>query len=776
MTASDSPAFSELDAETFAEARYGLQAKVKLLGSYSDQNFLLRDRLSGEKYVLKISNAADSADALEAQNEAMAKLSENGINCPQPRSSINEKRIESISSRSGQRYLARVLTHVPGTFLADGTRHSPQLLKNLGCYLGRLNCILADFRHSGTVRNLTWDLKNVSMLPRDLDNIKDPKKRSLVDYFILQFQTHVEPTLAGLRKSAIHGDANDNNILVDFGRHEVTGIIDFGDLVYSTTIFDVAIAATFTMLERSNPLAAAIHFVKGYHQANPLTADEVDSFFYLICARVCMSVTMSAKQKALEPANRHITLHEEKMWRLLQTLLSINPERARTFFRQACGPTSSPRVSSLGHKKVGELRKKHLNPALGLSYVTPLKITRGAMQYLFDEEGQTYLDCVNNVCHVGHCHPRVVRAIQKQIATLNTNTRYLHDTLVKYAGALTDRFPDPLNVCFFVNSGSEANDLALRLASAHTGGSDLIVISGAYHGNLHSLINISPYKFDGPGGAGSAHNVHQVEMPDTYRGKHKLQPAQAAIAYAREVQQALQRVELRRGKVAAFVAEPLLGCGGQIVLPPTYLQRAYDFAWEAGAVCIADEVQVGFGRVGSHFWGFETQDVVPDIVTLGKPIGNGHPLGAVVTTRAIAESFNNGMEYFNTFGGNPVSCAAGLAVLKVIAEEGLQKNAEEVGHYLKQRLNELKPEHNLIGDVRGLGLFLGVELVTDREALTPAATEAAAVVEAMKERGILLSTDGPLHNVIKIKPPIIFSRANADRLVEALDEVLAQHG
>ncbi|MCB9446706.1 MAG: aminotransferase class III-fold pyridoxal phosphate-dependent enzyme, partial [Ardenticatenaceae bacterium] len=291
------------------------------------------------------------------------------------------------------------------------------------------------------------------------------------------------------------------------------------------------------------------------------------------------------------------------------------------------------------------------------------------------------------------------------------------------------------------------------------------------HGNLSSLIDISPYKFNGRGGQGEPAHTHTALMPDSYRG-----PYQEGAKYADHVQQIIENLQRNGRHPAAFIAESLLGCGGQIVLPDGYLQTAFQHVRAAGGVCIADEVQVGFGRVGSHFWGFETQGVVPDIVTMGKPIGNGHPLAAVVTTAEIAQAFHNGMEYFNTFGGNPVSCAVGLAVLDVIEDEHLQQNALRVGEHLKAGLTGLMARHPIIGDVRGLGLFLGIELVRDRETLEPAAEEASAIVEKMKQRGILLSTDGPLHNVIKIKPPIVFTTADADFLVITLDQVLSDMG
>ena len=422
------------------------------------------------------------------------------------------------------------------------------------------------------------------------------------------------------------------------------------------------------------------------------------------------------------------------------------------------------------------LRERHLGRSLSISYKKPLKIVRGEGQYLFDEEGRAFLDCVNNVCHVGHCHPHVVEAAQQQIATLNTNTRYLHDHIVAYAQRLTDTLPGDLSVCMFVCTGSEANELALRMARTYTQRKDTIVLNSAYHGHTTALIDVSPYKHEGAGGYPTPDYVHKVTIADGYRGPYKYTDSAAAERYAEDVASVVKTAAERGRPIGTFIAESLVSCGGQLEHMPGYLKAAYRYVREAGGVCIADEVQVGFGRVGTHFWGFETQDVIPDIVSMGKPIGNGHPLAAVVTTPEIADAFANGMEYFNTFGGNPVSCAVGLAVLDVIEREELQARAHRVGTYLKDQLSALVSQHPLIGDVRGRGLFIGIEFVRDHDTLEPADTEASAIVEAMRDRGILLSTDGPLHNVIKIKPPLQFNEENVDTLVQNLDEVLEAIG
>jgi 4-aminobutyrate aminotransferase-like enzyme len=416
------------------------------------------------------------------------------------------------------------------------------------------------------------------------------------------------------------------------------------------------------------------------------------------------------------------------------------------------------------------MRRRLLGRNLSVAYKDPLKIVRGSMQYLYDEQGNQYLDAYNNVAHVGHCHPRVVRAGQEQMGVLNTNTRYLNDLINEYASRLSATLPESLSVCFFVNSGSEANELALRLARAHTNARDLIVLDHAYHGNTTTLIDISPYKHNGPGGSGPPSWVHTVPQPDVFRGPYRGDDEAAGKKYAQDVVEVIE--ELGEGSLCGFIAESLPSVGGQIVLPKDYLSLVYKTVRSAGGVCIADEVQTGYGRIGKHFWGFESYAVTPDIVVLGKPIGNGHPIGAVVTTAEIADSFANGMEFFSTFGGNNVSCAIGLEVLAIVLDEELQIHARQIGDHLLSRLNELKSRYDIIGDVRGSGMFLGVELVRDRETLEPAITEAEGIVNLIRGEGILLGTDGPFHNVLKIRPPMPFDQADGERLITALDGIL----
>jgi len=450
--------------------------------------------------------------------------------------------------------------------------------------------------------------------------------------------------------------------------------------------------------------------------------------------------------------------------------MEISPIKAENNFRKTCGYKEI--INADDYSELLNDRKENLGPNLSISYKKKLKIIKGALQYLYDDKGKTYVDCVNNPSHVGHCHPVVVKKMQKQIATLNTNTRYLNDNIIEFAKKLKQTLPPSLSVCYFTNSGSEANDLAIRMSRHYTKQKDVIVLDHAYHGTSTTTMEMSPYKFDGKGGFGKMPWIHKALNPDLYRGPFQYDDVDAGKKYANDVNRIIEELKKENKFPAAFICETLLGVGGQIPLPPGYLKEVYKIVKQAGGLCIADEVQVGFGRVGEKFWGYELQDVVPDIVVMGKPIGNGHPLAAVVVTEELARSFNNGMEFFNTFGGNPVSMATGIAVLDVIQQEELQQHALEVGNHLMNGLKELMKRHSIIGDVRGHGLFIGAELVKDRITKEPAVPEIDDIVEQMRDRGFLLSTDGPLYNVLKIKPPIVFSKKNADDMVRNLDEVL----
>lgn len=405
-------------------------------------------------------------------------------------------------------------------------------------------------------------------------------------------------------------------------------------------------------------------------------------------------------------------------------------------------------------------------------YARPMNLVRGRDVWFYDEDGLAYLDSLNNVTHVGHAEPRVTATAARQMRKLNTNSRFVYPQIATYVQKLVGTLPEPLDVVFLVCSGSEANDLALRIARQVTGREHIVNIDGAYHGNTGVVTGISPNRYKGPGGQGAPLTTHEVAIPDRYRGTYGYDDPEAGAKYARDAARVIERISSDGRRPAAFIAESLMGSAGNIVFPDGYLAGAFAAARRAGALCISDEVQVGVGRLGP-WWGFELQGVVPDIVTMGKPLGNGHPLAAVVTTREIADAFDTGMKYFNTFGGNPVSCAIGETVLDIVQHDGLRANAIAIGDYFATALRRLQGEQPLIGDVRARGLYLGVELVRDRVTKEPATAEAFLVTELMKERGVVVYPNGVHDNVLKIKPPMTFRREHADLYVEVLGEVLS---
>ena len=413
---------------------------------------------------------------------------------------------------------------------------------------------------------------------------------------------------------------------------------------------------------------------------------------------------------------------------------------------------------------------------LKLSYTQPVMFMRGWRHHLFDESARPYLDCYNNVPHVGPAHPPIQGVAAEQFLRINTNTRYLHPAQINFAKKITAKLPSRLEVCYFVNSGTEANELALRLARAHTGGKDIVTPDHGYHGNTTGAIDISAYKFNAKGGVGQADWVHLIEVADEYRGRYPSSDADSAQKYAAQVGTALHAIEARGGKLAGFIAETFPSVGGQIIPPPGYLAAVYQQIRAAGGVCIADEVQTALGRLGDYYFAFEQQQVVPDIVVMGKPIGNGHPIGVLVTTREIAASFAQGPEYFSTFGGSTLSCRIGAEVLDIVDDEALMENARLMGNKLREGLLALQLKHSLIGDVRGFGLFIGVELVLDLVTKEPATQVADYVKNRLRQRRILLGSEGPADNVLKIRPPLTIESRDVQMILQFLDETLDEVG
>ncbi len=986
-------------ASQIALEYFNLKAKSTTLNSYADENFLLETD-SGEKFLLKISNEA-AKENLDFQVRLLQHLSGMKLPCLIART-VLDKNGNALAAISRNK-TARLLSWIPGRLWATVNPKTDVLRNNLGKVAGTLTTALQDFEHPAAHRRLDWDLANANWTKRYLNRFSGEEKK-MISYFQQRF-SEVEHTYRTLPKSVVHNDLNDYNILVseDISNPSVSGIIDFGDAVYTQTINDLAIALAYATMNLPEPLSAALDVVSAYNKQYKFSENELACLYVLVGMRLVTTVVSASLKKEEFPNDEYFVISEKPAWDLLKKWFHVNENFAHYSFRKACGFTAHPQelafklwaennqislktvfptihfdsvinldmsvgstllgnlseysdtalsefklsqsrennpqaillngylevrpfyttkafksegnngpqyrtvhlgtdfwlpsqtpvhapfdatvkiihhnnydkdygpmlilehqfegtcfytlyghlsLSSLDILNVGQsvkqgeligyigtssengnwaphlhfqiildllgnnenfngvalpyeieiwksicpnpnlifteeldtkeekpsetdlidFRKGHLGKGLSLSYDKPLHIVRGEGVYLIDIEGRKYLDTVNNVNHVGHQHPKVVAAGQRQMAVLNTNTRYLHEEIVAYSKALLEKLPSHLSVIHIVNSGSEANELALRMAKTVTGNEDFIAIEVGYHGNTNAVMDVSSYKFDGYGGSGGPRTTHILPLPDSFRGKYTGE--NCGLDYSKYAKEIIEKLKAQGKGIAGFIGESMVSCGGQIVPPSNYFKEVYKHVQRAGGICIADEVQTGFGRMGKTFWAFELYDVLPDIVTMGKPAGNGHPLAIVACTAEVAAKFNTGMEYFNTFGGNPVSCAIGKAVLKVIDEENLQHNALEVGGFLKSELKILQKEFPIIADVRGEGLFLGFELTNSNKEPLPMHT--SYLSNRMKQLGILMSIDGPDHNVMKIKPPVVFSKENATELITRLKTVFAE--
>ena len=737
-----------------------LPLNIKRLNGYENENYLVTAK--DAQYIFKTyPSTKNTFSLINAECLALIHLQQKGgCKTPIPIPFISGEYVNTIHINN-QEKCCRMLSFLPGSFLGD-IKPNKSLMANLGAFLADLNQKLDGF-HSDAIRarNYDWDLQNLTLNRKHISAIPDPKQRRIVAYFFQKFDLLVSPYVPELRKSYIHSDFNEWNVLAE--GDQALGLIDFGDIVYSPLINEVATALCYLSYDKDTFFDWTTPFLKAYHKIIPLKKKEIGLLYYLIATKLCISVCQSAKARLLQPENKYASVSEKNAWKMLHKLLILNPISVENHFMQTLG-LSKEKTVVLAEKV--KTRERYFSRILSISYKRPIYMTGAAFQYMYDGYGNTFLDAYNNIPHVGHSHPKVVAAGQQQMATLNTNTRYLYDLLSEYAALLLQKLPKKLNKVFFVNSGSEANDLAIRMAQKHSGKQTVMVLEHGYHGHTQTGIDISEYKFNHPKGQGQKSHILKTAIPKEYKGKYEDKDAPGAL-YAKE---AIEQLNRNENGLAAFIAEPIVGCGGQVPLASGYLKALYPEIRKKGGLCISDEVQTGFGRLGSVFWGYELQGVVPDMVVIGKPMGNGHPMGAVVTSEEVAASFAEGVEFFSSFGGNPVSCAIGKAVLEIIDEEKLQKNAFEVGKYYCSLLRELQKEDARIGDVRGEGLFLGVELINDQE--KPNTNLAQFLKNELRNRQVLISTDGPADSVIKTKPPIIFTKSNAERVVSELRRAL----
>ena len=772
VLAADPPALTPERAAAIARETFGVTGTVRALVSERDQNFAIHEA-SGEGWVLKVSNRAEDPRVVDMEVAAVERIATVDPALPVPRarpaldgSPISRAEVGRVT------HLVRLIPLLPGRNATPGEL-SRDAVRGIGEVVGRTAHALRGFFHPAAGRVISWDQQHLPALFPHAELVTDQARRALLDGVIARFTERVVPAFPSLRSQVIHNDLTLDNLLVDESG-AVTGIIDFGDMAHTALVLDVPATLQSLFRQRADELFdLADAFLAGYTSIIGLEEAEADLLGDLLAGRMAQTILISVERTRRYPDNAYIHGWAEPAWLLLEELERIGfDEAGRRLARAARRRPWQPVGGRPDTDALIARRRRVLGSALEpLSYGRPLHLVRGEGAWMFDADGRGYLDAYNNVPVVGHAHPRVVEAIGRQAALLNTNTRYLHEHVVELAERLVATMPDGLDTVMFVNSGSEANDLAWRLATAVTGGDTGIVTDWAYHGVTHAIADFSPSEWL-RGEQPLA--VETLPAPNTYRGPYADADDPSAVATA-EVEAAVARIHDRGRRPAALFMDATFTADGIFVPGADVVRGMAEGARAAGAVYVADEVQSGFARAGDDMWGFTAWGATPDIVTLGKPMGNGHPVAAVVTRSDIVDAFAAQTTFFSTFGGNPVACAAALAVLDVIRDEELLANAAGRGDRLRAALADLGARHPAIGDVRGRGLMIGVELVEDRATRTPAVTLAARVREGMRERGVLIGTTGRAGNTLKIRPPLCLAAGEADLIVEALDAVLIQH-
>ncbi len=762
------------------ETEWGISGDAVDVGGDRDQNLVVTTS-AGARYLIKIGQPGEAHGVLAMQLAALRHVARQdpGLGVPPVIPKSNGECLHALPADEGGAWYLRVFGYVSGKPI--GTRpRPPGLLRGVGSTLARLDRALCGFFHPDAAHELLWDIRQIPMLRQCALDIVDDGERDRILCILDEFTETVLPRLDGLRSQVIHGDATAENVLVAGDPPVIAGVIDFGDAVHGPLVQELAVAMADTSYGLDAPWEAACQVAAGFDERLPLEDGEPALLWDLARARLALTAAILATRAAHRAEGTGSMASAVSACRdQLAAFDSVGRERA---FRDLRRTLRLPEPIAVGGERTDNAarrlikrRDERLMPGLALFYPdAPFHAVRGDGMWLFDADGIPHLDCYNNVPHVGHGHPHVTNAVARQTAALNTNTRYLYDSVLEYADSLTERLPGDLGSVMFVNSGSEANDLACRMARAWSGHQGAVVTAGAYHGVTEATAALSPY--DAAPGSGLAH-VARIAPPDGGRGASSGggEADEPAAGHVAEFDRAIGELAAAGYGTAATLVDATLASDGILDAPAGWLETLFARVRAAGGLCIADEVQAGFGRLGTA-WGFETHGVVPDIVTLGKPAANGYPLGAVVTTPAIMAAFAEHSDFFSTFGGNPVACTAGLAVLDVLDREALTARAEASGRRLRSMLRALMERHSIIGDVRGCGLFIGVELVREHRSRTPAATETARIALALRRYRVLVGVEGPHANVLKIRPPLVFEHDHGDRLVETLDRVLREEG
>ena len=989
--------------EKLVQEEYCISGNATKINSELDLNFKISTKDS--QYYLKIYNKCIDVKFAEFQEDILKQLNNSRKNKLYPKQILNKKgnAISCFYNKNNETRFFKLNSWIEGRLWFEVNPITDSLRLKLGQAVGNLTKSLSNLKIIDCNYNTDWDLSK-SLWTINYLNLFDKKnEKRVIQYFQDCFLKDLG-SYKSLRKSFIHNNVNDNNIIIakKLINPDIKGIIDFGDIIKSQTINDLAVTCTYAIMNCHNPLSAVINIIRGYNKSFKLFDEELYHLYNLIGMRLVVSLSKSAINKTKFKENKYLLINEKDTWDLIYKWREVDNKFAYYSFRHACDLTPHPnqlnfntwinnqkinisdlfpsinknkflkldlsvnsewlglsenfreldifenKISYLqkqnidkiisggyleprqlyntenykrdsnngienrtihlgidfwvnegteiknlfdgiidtisidknekgyggliiikhqindfsfytlfGHlshkkfnynqgdflkkgtligyvgnklengnwaphlhfqillsklnylqdfpgvsyhseievfksicpdpnlifknkklmsyenidlKKIINYRKNHLGKNLKLQYDEPIYMSNGEGVYLIDQNGEKYLDTLNNIAHVGHENSNIVKVAQKQIALLNTNTRYLHKNIIELTENLLSTFPKDLSVVYYVNSGSEANELAIRMVESFTNKKNILVSEGGYHGSTSKCIELSHYKFSNKGGKGASKNTHVFPLPDKFRGKHR--GKSCGVKYVNEVEKIIEKMKSNGDLVGALLIEPIISCGGQIELPKDFLKNVYKIIRNEGALCISDEIQTGLGRVGDKFWGFELYDIIPDIVTIGKSFGNGHPISAVVCKKEIAEKFNNGMEFFSSFGGNPVSCAIANEVLNEVKNKKLQKNSKKIGNYIISEISKLTTKFPIISNVRGKGLFIGFEL-TNKD-LQPLPLQTKYLVNRIKDFKILLSSDGADKNVVKIKPPIIFNKQNVDYLIKSLNVILKE--
>jgi 4-aminobutyrate aminotransferase-like enzyme/Ser/Thr protein kinase RdoA (MazF antagonist) len=772
------PSFDEDEVRNIAAKHFSLDGKMHSLTSERDQNFDIQCE-DGKRFVMRIANIGDSEDIIDFQVSALQHLAEVDPSLPVPKPLLNAqgRALTKVEFSDGSNHLIHVLSYLDGVPLegydGEGTKAR---FNHLGRTVARLDLALRGFFHPAAQHDHPWNMETCTRLLSLVEHIPDPEARKVVIDVFTRMDQIVLPRVKKLRHQVIHQDAHGGNVLVDSNDpSRISGLIDFGDMLYGSLLAEVAIAADAIEDLGDDPVEIMCETAAGFDAVLPLEEEEIDLVFDMIVARNAMTATVGSARAARTPDEQaHIESPQRYIDRL-DRLLSIGRDEATKRLRRACRfpvycPVSEKEAWSTPEEDaLISARQKLLGRNATHFYDRPLHFERASGAYLYGADGHRYLDCYNNVPQVGHCNAHVVKTISRQAAALNTNTRYLYSSVLEYAERLTGKLAPHLDACIFANSGSEANDFAWQIAKFTTGSSGGLLMEDAYHGITESILSFSPCKAS----VQTPDHLEGLMAPDPYRGPYREDTPDIAERYAEDADRAIEQLRARDHGLAGFMIDSAFCSSGVPDVPDGYLRAVEKRVRAAGGLMICDEVQSGFGRMG-QWWGHEHHGVRADIVTMGKPVANGHPLGVVVTSSEILNAFIDSIAPFSTFGGNTVACAAGNAVLDVIEREELIAQGVKVGNYLRDKLRQLAETQPLIGNIRGFGMLTGLEFVTDRESRAPATNETSKLLELMREQRILVGEEGRFSNILKLRPPLVFERKHVDRLVEGLDVCLGQ--